>query len=190
MKPTVAIMTIVQTAAASIGRLGLAAGAFSRPALARAGERPGAAGGPAETATGVRLRMSDSVCELLVNAAIATGWLMERRTLRGRSLDNDAKAMVTAKDVLVAGTVLTGAATLVGKVVTRRESPAGPSVCGEEGPSPDMAIDADGNRRYLQTMSKLNHTFALFGVAATPFINFALFDSYHPHPLRSFFSLW
>jgi hypothetical protein len=39
-------------------------------------------------------------------------------------------------------------------------------------------------------MTELNHTFALLGVAATPFINFALFDSYHPHPLRSFFSLW
>jgi hypothetical protein len=39
-------------------------------------------------------------------------------------------------------------------------------------------------------MTELHHTFALLGVAATPFINFALFDSYHPHPLRSFFSLW
>lgn len=126
--------------------------------------------------------------DLLVNAAIATGWLSERRTLRGRSLDEDAKVMVTAKDVLVAGTVLTGAAALVGKVVTRREPPAGQLVSGKE--LPDAVIDADGNRRYLQTMTELNRTFALLGVAATPFINFALFDSYHPHPLRSFFSLW
>ena len=111
-------MTIVQTTAASIGRLGLAAAAFGRPTLARA------AGGPAETATGARLSMSDSLYELLVNAAIATGWLSERRTLHGRSLDKDARVMVTTKDVLVAGTVLTGAATLVGKVVTRREPPA------------------------------------------------------------------
>ncbi|WP_433296702.1 hypothetical protein ACQPZQ_16735 [Pseudonocardia sp. CA-142604] len=163
----------MQTTAASIGRLGLAAAAFGGPTLARGG-RPRAAGGP----------------ELLVNAAIATGWLSERRTLRGRSLDRDAKVMVTAKDVLVAGTVLTGAAALVGTVVTRREPPAGPPDSGDQEPSPDEAIDVDGNRRYLQTMTRLNHTFALLGVAAAPFINFALFDSYHPHPLRSFFSLW
>ncbi|WP_344724550.1 hypothetical protein [Pseudonocardia yunnanensis] len=183
-------MTIMQTTAASIGRLGLAAAAFSRPALARADERPGAADGPTATAACARLSTSDSWHELLVNAAVAAGWLWERRTLHGRSLDNDATIMVTAKDVLVAGTVLTGAATLVGKVVTRREPLVGRHVCGEEEPSSDAAIDGDDNRRYLQTMTKLNRTFALLGVAATPFINFALFDSYHPHPVRSFFSLW
>ena len=56
--------------------------------------------------------------------------------------------MVTAKDVLIAGTVLTGVAALAGKVVPRRESPVGRPVSeGEQG-------------------------------------------SYHPHPLRSFLSLW
>ena len=134
--------------------------------------------------------MSAALYELLVNAAIATGWLSERRTLHGHSLDKDAKVMVTTKDMLVAGTVLTGAATLAGKVVTRGEPPAGRPASGEEEPPPDTAIDADGDRRYLQTMTELNRTFTLLGVAATPFINFALFDSYHPHPLRSFFSLW
>jgi hypothetical protein len=29
----------------------------------------------------------------------------------------------------------------------------------------------------------------LCAVAATPFINFALLDAYHPHPVKSFFSL-
>ena len=157
-------MTIVQTAAASVGRLGLAAAAFGRPTFNRAGERPGTA---------------DSLYELLVNAAVATGWLSERRTLHGRSLDKETNVVVTAKDVLVGSTVLTGAAALVGMVVARRRS-------GPEEPSPD----ANGNHRYLQTMTTLNRTFALLGVAATPFINFALFDSYHPHPVRSFFSIW
>ncbi|AWS43489.1 hypothetical protein DKM19_21025 [Streptosporangium sp. 'caverna'] len=123
--------------------------------------------------------------ELLVNAAIATGWLSERRTLLGQSLDKDAKAMVATKDVLVAGTVLTGAAALLGEVVTRREPPADGAASGEE-----SSPDADGGHRYLQKMTRLNRTFALLGVASAPFINFALFDSYHPHPLRSFFSLW
>ena len=174
------MMTIVQTAAASVGRLGLAAAAFGRPALA-------GAGGSAEAASGARL--NDSLYELLVNTAIATGWLSERRTLRGRSLAKDAKVMVTAKDVLIAGTVLTGVAALAGRVVLRREPPAGGPVSEGEEASPDAA-DADGNHGYVQTMTELNHTFAVLGVAATPFINFALFDSYHPHPLRSFFSLW
>ncbi|WP_433219772.1 hypothetical protein ACQP00_16135 [Dactylosporangium sp. CS-047395] len=126
-------MTIAQSTAASIGRLGLAAAAFGRP-----GKH-----------------------DLLLNAAIATGWLSERRTLYGRSLAKDAKIMVTAKEVLVAGTVLTGAANL---------------------------LAGNGPRR--ASMLKLNRIFALLGVTATPFINFALFDSYHPHPVRSFLSPW
>jgi hypothetical protein len=171
-------MTIVQTTAASIGRLGLAAAAASRPVLARTNERP------------VQFAKGDSLYELLLHAAIATGWLSERRTLHGQSLARDAKIMVTAKDVLVAGTVLTGAAALVGKAVMRSKPPADRLVSEEKQPSSDAAIDADGDNRYVRTMTALNRTFAFLGVAATPFINFALFDSYHPNPVRSFFSLW
>jgi hypothetical protein len=184
------MMTISQTAAASVGRLGLAAAAFGRPTFVGvgAGERPGAAGGPTEAAGGARL--GDSLYELLVNAAVATGWLSERRTLHGRSLDKEATVMVTTKDVLIAGTVLTGVAALAGKVVPRREPSSGRPVSEGDEASPYAADGADGDRPYVRTMTELNHTFALLGVAATPFINFALFDSYHPHPLRSFFSLW
>jgi hypothetical protein len=171
-------MTIAQTTAASIGRLGLAAAAASRPVLARTNERP------------VRFAKGDSLYELLLHAAIATGWLSERRTLHGQSLARDAKIMVTAKDVLVAGTVLTGAAALVGKAVMRSKPPADRLVSEENRPSSDAAIDADGDNCYVRTMTALNRTFAFLGVAATPFINFALFDSYHPHPVRSFLSLW
>ena len=182
-------MKVMQTTVASIGRLGLAAATRS-PVLARTSEPPGVAGRPAmTTATSDRFGTSN-LYELLLHATIATGWLSERRTLHGRSLARDAKIMVTVKDVLVAGTVLTGAATLVGKAVTRREPPADQLISEEEQPSSDAVIDADGHRRYLRTMMALNRTFAFFGVAATPFINFALFDSYHPHPVRSFFSLW
>ena len=105
-----------------------------------------------------------------IHAVIATGWLSERRTLYGKSLARDAKIMVTAKDVLVAGTVLTGAATLVGTAVMRRQALADRPGFEDEQPSPD----AHGNPPYLRTMTALNRTFALLGVAATPFINFAL----------------
>ena len=96
--------------------------------------------------------------------------------------------MVTAKDVLVAGTVLTGAANLVGWVPrdaspqSIRPSPKRRAILRRDhrrGRQPSLPADHD----------RLNRTFALLGVAATPFINFALFDSYHPHPVRSF-SLW
>jgi hypothetical protein len=147
-------------------------------------------GGSTKTATGIQLGPGDSLYELLLHATIASAWLSERRTLHGQSLARDAKIMVAAKDVLVAGTVLAGAANLVGLAVMRREPPVDPLVSEEEQPSSDAAIGADGNRRYLRTMTALSRTFALLGVAATPFINFALFDSYHPHPVRSFFSLW
>jgi hypothetical protein len=182
-------MTIIQTTIASIGRVALAAAAANRPLLARADERPAVSGGPAKAATGIQLGPGNSLYELLLHATIASAWLSERRTLHGRSLARDAQIMVTAKDVLVAGTVLTGAANVVG-LALRREPPVDPVVSEDGQPSSDAATGADGNRRYLRTMTALNRTFALLGVAATPFINFALFDSYHPHPVRSFFSLW
>ncbi len=136
-------MTMMQMTAVSIGRLGLAAAAFSRPARA-------------------------PFYDLLVNAAIATGWLTERRTLHSRPLEKDAEIMVASKDVLVTGTILAGAASLVAKVLARR----------------------DPGASYLRKTTELNRSFARLGVASAPFINFALYDSYHPHPLRSFFSLW
>ena len=171
-------MTIMQTTVASIGRLGLAAATSNRPVLARVNARSEVGGA------------YDSLYELLLHATIATGWLSERRTLYGQHLARDAKIMVTAKDVLVAGTVLTGAAALVAKSVLRHQ-PAADQVDPEsEQPSADSVIVAVGNGGYLRTMTALNRTFAFLGVAATPFINFALFDSYHPHPVRSFFSLW
>jgi hypothetical protein len=64
------------------------------------------------------------------------------------------------------------------------------AVSGEGNASADAAIDTEGNHRYPRSMTELNRAFALLAVASTPFINFALFDSYHPHPLRSFLSLW
>ncbi|TKK89341.1 hypothetical protein FDA94_10455 [Herbidospora galbida] len=148
-------MTIAQTAAVPIGRLGLATAAFGRPSFAGAG-------------------VGTALYELVVNTAIATGWLTERRTLLGRSLERDAKIMVGAKDVLVTGTVLAGAATLAGNVAAWLRSSA--------------AVDDD--HPYLRKMIRLNRSLARLGVASAPFINFALYDSYHPHPLRSFFSLW
>jgi hypothetical protein len=171
-------MTIMQTTVASIGRLGLAAAASNRPVLARSNKRP------------AEFARRSSFYDLLLHAGIAAGWLSERRTLSGKSLARDAKIMVSAKDLLVAGTVLTGAAALVGKAVARQESPADRPVADDEPPSSAVAVDAGGNRGYLRTLTVLNRTFAFLGVAATPFINFALFDSYHPHPVRSFFSLW
>jgi hypothetical protein len=182
-------MTIIQTTIASIGRVALAAAAANRPLPARADERPAVSGGPAKAATGIQLGPGNSLYELLLHATIASAWLSERRTLHDRSLARDAQLMVTAKDVLVAGTVLTGAANVVG-LALRREPPVDPLVSEGGQPSSDAATGADGNRRYLRTMTALNRTCALLGVAATPFINFALFDSYHPHPVRSFFSLW
>jgi hypothetical protein len=161
-------MMMVRTAAASIGRLGLAAAAFGRPTLASAGKGPG-----------TPLSTRGSRYELLVNAAVAAGWLSERRALYGHALDRDAKVMVTAKDVLVAGTVLTGAAIVLGRALARREAAADEPLSGEGESSP----------HYVQAMAGLNRGFAVLGVTATPFINFALFDSYHPHPLRSFVSL-
>jgi hypothetical protein len=96
--------------------------------------------------------------------------------------------MVTGKDFLVAGTVVTGLAKLAGQEMGRCKHHGGtPSSRNGEGSSNTTA--GDGYDRYTRTFNTVNRIFALSAVAATPFINFALFDSHHAHPVRSMFSL-
>jgi len=100
-------------------------------------------------------------------------WLQERRTLTRRGLDKDARAAVALKDVFVTGAVLTGVARLAGEAIVGRDTTAG----------------AAGPRRRLRAVRLLNRAFVAGAVAATPFINFALFNDYRPRPLRGFISL-
>ena len=47
----------------------------------------------------------------------------------------------------------------------------------------------DRHRRYEKLATSVSQAFAVAAVSATPFINFALFEDYRPHPLGSFVSL-
>jgi len=110
--------------------------------------------------------------------------LSERRTLNSHNLDHDAKAAVRFKDLLVAGSVITGVANLIGEELLKQKYPDGVHGLSADGPD-----GVQNFRRYFKVMGALNQVFVAGAVAATPFINFGLFNAYKPHPIRSFFKL-
>lgn len=142
-------MGLVETTAAALGRLALGA-AFEGPQSDLENGRSSEAG-------------LGRLAGAALYAVVAATWLSERRTLQRKHLDKDAKAAVNFKDLLVAGTVVTGLAELM-----------------------RPAAAEDGSRKALRL---LNRVLVAGAVAATPFINFALFNDYRPHPVRDFFSL-
>ena len=91
----------------------------------------------------------------------AAGWLIERKKLQSRGLGREAQSAVRTKDVLVTGSVLASLAALAAREAGRHETVA----------------------------ASVTRAFAVAAVGATPFINFALFEDYRPHPVRSLFSL-
>ena len=103
---------------------------------------------------------------LVTTSVTAAGWLIERNKLQNRGLAKDARSAVRMKDFLVTGSVLTRLAALAGEHVL-----------------------PDRHRRYEMLAASVSRAFTVAAVSATPFINFALFEDYRPHALRSFVSL-
>lgn len=97
--------------------------------------------------------------------------------------------MVTLKDVLVAGTMITGTACFVAGEVMRHSYPNGVQLTAKGRLAPEAPAGVDTFRGYIKSMSTLNRIFVGGAIAATPFINFALFNDYRPNPLSKFFSL-
>ncbi len=92
-------MSILETSAAAVGRLALAA-AFDGPSLSDLRHSPGngkvTSTNPQERMPKIGFNVSDAV----LYAVVAAGWLSERRTLRSRPLDKDAGSAVAFKDLL------------------------------------------------------------------------------------------
>ena len=171
----------------AIGRLALAA-AFNGPAFANVSSRPdGKAAASAKTASGA-LPVQAGLPQAALFAAVAAGWLGERRKLLGQGLEKDAKAMVRLKDMLIGGVVLTGVANLLAEQLMRRSyGEIQVTAAGEL--SPDAPAGLDQYRHYLRITRTINRIFVGAAVASTPFINFALFNDYRPNPVPSFFEL-
>jgi hypothetical protein len=165
----------------AIGRLALAA-ALNGPIFANASSRPAASGKAASRA----LPAQAALPQAALLAMVAAGWLGERKKLLGQGLEKDAKAMVRLKDVLVGGAVLTGVANLLAEQLIRR-SEIQATAAGET--SPDAPARLDQYSHYFRITRTVNRIFVGAAVAATPFINFALFNDYRPNPLPSFFEL-
>jgi hypothetical protein len=104
--------------------------------------------------------MAGSTSALFFVGALA-GWAVERRALRARSLAKEARAMVSLKDALIAGGVASALASL---------------------------LLPTGGRAHRRTML-LHKVLVAAAVAATPFINFALFLDYRPAGMRGVFKL-
>ena len=103
---------------------------------------------------------------LVASGVTAAGWLIERNKLQNRGLDKDARSAVRMKDFLFTGSALTSLAALAG----------------------EQAL-SDRHRRYEKLAASVSRAFTVAAVGATPFINFALFEDYRPHPARRFVSL-
>ena len=119
----------------------------------------------------VRPRLS----ALVASGVTAAGWLIERNALQKRGLAKEARSAVRMKDFLVTGSVVASLAALAGEQALRASAA-------------DAPREADPSMRYEKLAASVNLAFAAAAVGATPFINFALFEDYRPHPLRSLFS--
>ncbi len=181
-------MPLLETAVAAVGRLALAAG-YDRPALAKVGPRATDGRPTTHNESGTTLKLGSGFPQAAVYTVAALAWLSERRTLNSRNLDHDAKAAVRFKDLLVAGSVITGVANLIGEQLLRQKYPDGVHVTEKGGLSAETPDEIEHFRRYFKVMGTLNQVFVAGAVAATPFINFGLFNAYKPHPIRSFFKL-
>lgn len=90
------------------------------------------------------------------------GWMVERRALRPRRLAKEVRAMVGLKDALIVGSLLSVAA---------------------------LGLLPPG-RRASRATRLVYKALVAATVAATPFINFALFLDYRPEGARGVLKLW
>ena len=126
---------------------------------------------------------------LVASGVTAAGWLIERNKLQSRGLEKEARSAVRMKDFLVTGSVLASLAALAGEQALRREYPKGIPITSRGALAGRAPRKADRYRRYEKLAASVDRAFTAAAVGAAPFINFALFNDYRPHPVRSFFSL-
>jgi hypothetical protein len=181
-------MPLLETAVAAVGRLALAA-VYQGPVLARVPPRRTNGQIAFRGGTGTVLQLGPSLPQAAAYSLAALAWSSQRRTLHRHDLDRDARAALRFRDLLVAGSVLTGLATLAAEEWMRWKYPGGVHLDEDGALSPDVPTDVEGYRRGFRVMGAVHRAFVAGAVAATPFINFALFNAYRPHPIRSLFRL-
>jgi len=181
-------MPLLETAVAAVGRLALAA-AYDGPAFAKVQPRPNDGQTSTSSEAETLMNVGPSMQEAAVYISAALAWLSERKTLTRHKLDHDAKAAVLFKDLLVAGSVITGLANVAGEALITQKFPDGLPINGNGELSRGVQAEVERYRRYFKAMGIVNRVFVAGAVAATPFINFGLFNAYKPDPVKSFFKL-
>lgn len=169
-------MPLLETTIAAVGRLALAATFDGLAPMSK--NSTTATIFPRNSAPEVSAGLPKTP-EAAIYAVAIAAWLSERKTLTRHHLDRDAKAAVTFKDVMMAGAVISAAAHLFGKEWVKRKHGDGSPHLSESG-------------RYAPyfTITKVVNRVSVAGaIAATPLINFGLFNGYKPHPIRSLFRL-
>lgn len=169
-------MPLLETTIAGVGRLALAATFDGLAPISKA--RKTATIFPRNSAPEMSADLPKAP-EAAIYAVAIAAWLSERKTLTRHHLDRDAKAAVTFKDIMMAGAVISAAAHSLGKEVVKRKHGNG---------SPDLS-ESGRYARYFTIGRLVNRVFVAGAIAATPLINFGLFNAYKPQPIRSLFRL-
>lgn len=166
-------MSLLTTSAASIHQIGAAA-AFSNPTQDVDTD---------DTGQHV-LRDWWSSREVIANAIMAGGWLIEQHTIRKNpNLDRVTNDAVRTKDVCVAGAILTCLANIIVGRLAKRKFPDGVPVDANGELTEDAPPDAARYQRYLKLTRRLNRAFVIGAIGFTPFVNFDILKSYRPGSL-------
>jgi hypothetical protein len=177
-------MSLLTTSAASIHQLAAAA-AFAGPP-----PRPSIDALSSGREEGEVVKNWWGKYNAITNILLSAGWMIEQHTLRTkRHLDQETEGAVRTKDVCVVGAMITNVANVIADQMMKHEFPDGVCVTAKGALSPDMPAGVGTYLGFFKVIGMLNRAFVAGAVAATPFINFALFNEYKPHPIRSFFVL-
>ncbi|MDI1445613.1 hypothetical protein [Polyangium sp. 6x1] len=152
-------MAVLSTSAWVLHDLGLAAGfggpLFGKLALQRAVQDIGS-----EEERGQVLHDAWSSYNVVTEASLgiaALTWFLGRAAISGRSIDEETRRLVLAKDILLGAAVLTGAANILSGQELGKQAPEGavPVQSGNE-PSARTPEKARGLLRFVNVMGPIN----------------------------------
>jgi hypothetical protein len=102
------------------------------------------------------------------HAIFAASWLITREALKSAHLGKETQKLLTLKDFLVAGAVVTGLANAAASKLMQREFPEGVRVQASGEPSARTAPEAAQFQRFFKTVGPLNMAFVAGAIAVGP----------------------
>jgi uncharacterized membrane protein len=109
------------------------------------------------------------------HAVFTATWLVSRKMLKDQHLGKQTEKLVIAKDVLVAGALLTGVANTVAGKLMERKFPEGVRVASGDQPSAATPPEAAKFQRFFKVMGPLNLALIAGAIAVGPVLAVAAF---------------